>query len=77
MPCRFGQRNYLHSAVVAGPKPLQAADVAIPDLRGGFSYVIAALVAQGTSTLRNMGIIRRGYEDFVSKLQSVGAKVRA
>jgi UDP-N-acetylglucosamine 1-carboxyvinyltransferase len=77
MACRFGQRNYLHSAVVAGPKVLQAADVAIPDLRGGFSYVIAALVAHGTSTLRNMGIIRRGYEDFVTKLQLVGAKVRA
>jgi UDP-N-acetylglucosamine 1-carboxyvinyltransferase len=77
MPCRFGQRNYLHSAVVAGPKALQAADVAIPDLRGGFSYVIAALVAEGTSRLRNTGIIRRGYEDFVTKLQSVGAKVRA
>jgi UDP-N-acetylglucosamine 1-carboxyvinyltransferase len=39
--------------------------------------MIAALVAQGTSRLRNTGIIRRGYEDFVTKLQSVGAKVRA
>lgn len=77
MPCRFGQRNHLHSAVVAGPRPLQAADVAIPDLRGGFSYVIAALVAEGTSTRRNTGIIRRGYEDFATELQSVGAKVRA
>jgi UDP-N-acetylglucosamine enolpyruvyl transferase len=37
-------------------------------------FVVAA---QGTSTLRNMGIIGRGYEDFVGKLQAVGAKVRA
>ena len=45
MPCRFGQRNFLHSAVISGPAKLTGADLVIPDLRGGFSYLIAALAA--------------------------------
>ena len=45
-PCRFGQRNFYHSAVVSGPTTLQAADIEVPDLRGGFSHLIAALAAE-------------------------------
>ena len=33
-PCRFGQKNYYHSAVISGPTPLHAADIVVPDLRG-------------------------------------------
>lgn len=73
--CRFGQRNHLHSAVVVGPSRLKAADVTIPDLRAGFTYVAAALVAEGTSQINNINLINRGYEDFVSKLRSIGADV--
>jgi UDP-N-acetylglucosamine 1-carboxyvinyltransferase len=73
--CRFGHRNYLHSAIIAGPRVLTGADVTIPDLRAGFSYVIAALVAEGASTIRNIGLIRRGYEDFYCKLRALGADV--
>lgn len=74
--CRFGQRNYLHSAIIAGPSPLFGSEVTIPDLRGGFSYVIAALVAEGTSQINNIGLIQRGYEDFYCKLRALGADVR-
>jgi UDP-N-acetylglucosamine 1-carboxyvinyltransferase len=74
--CRFGQRNYLHSAVIAGPSPLSGSNVTVPDLRGGFSYVIAALVADGTSQINNISVIRRGYEDFYCKLEALGADVR-
>ncbi len=74
-PCRYGQRSFVHSAVVAGPSKLLGAELVIPDLRGGFSYVIAALAAQGTSTLHGVGIIRRGYEDFLGKLAALGADV--
>jgi UDP-N-acetylglucosamine 1-carboxyvinyltransferase len=74
-PCRFGQRNFQHSAVISGPAKLQAAELEIPDLRGGFSYVIAALAAQGTSTVHGIDIISRGYEDFLGKLTSLGAQV--
>ncbi len=48
-PCRFGRRDFRHSAVIAGPSKLHAADLVIPDLRGGFSHLIAALAAEGTS----------------------------
>jgi UDP-N-acetylglucosamine 1-carboxyvinyltransferase len=74
-PCRFGQRNFRHSAVISGPSKLQAAELEIPDLRGGFSYLIAALAAQGTSTVRGIELIYRGYEDFLVKLAALGARV--
>ena len=45
VPCRFGQRNSLHSAVISGPTPLRGTEIDIPDLRGGFSHLIAALAA--------------------------------
>jgi UDP-N-acetylglucosamine 1-carboxyvinyltransferase len=74
--CRFANRNALHSAVIAGPTVLHGADIYIPDLRGGFSYIIAALVARGTSQVRNVQLIRRGYEDIVGKLRSIKANVQ-
>ena len=60
-------------AVIEGPTPLTGADVNVPDLRGGFSYLIAALTAEGRSTVSNVGIIARGYERFVEKLEQLGA----
>ncbi len=75
LKCRFGQRNYKHSAVIVGPTPLRGAEIEIPDLRAGFSYVIAALAAQGDSTLSNTGLIERGYENLVPKLRALGAEI--
>jgi UDP-N-acetylglucosamine 1-carboxyvinyltransferase len=72
-PCRFGQRNFLHSAVISGPTKLHGADIEVPDLRGGFSHLIAALTAEGTSRVSNVGIISRGYGDFITKLRQLGA----
>src|SRR5699024_789844 len=74
-PCRFGYRNFYHSAVISGPTPLRAAEIEVPDLRGGFSHLIAALAAQGTSTVRGIDIIYRGYENFTGKLAALGADV--
>lgn len=73
-PCRFGQRNFRHSAVVSGPTPLTAADIEVPDLRGGFSHLIAALAATGTSAVKGIDLIDRGYEYFQDKLTALGAK---
>lgn len=73
--CRFGQRNFHHSAVISGPTPLAAADIEVPDLRGGFSHLIAALTAKGTSTVRGISLIDRGYENFQDKLVALGADV--
>jgi len=74
-PCRFGRRNFRHSAVIAGPSKLHAADVAIPDLRAGFSHVIAALAAEGTSRVYGVKLISRGYEGFEKKLAALGAHI--
>lgn len=74
-PCRFGQRDFLHSAVITGRAPLHGADFVIPDLRGGFSHVIAALAAEGTSNASGIELINRGYEHFLDKLQGLGADV--
>lgn len=74
-PCRFGARNYLHSAAISGPAKLHGTELVIPDLRGGFSHLIAALAAEGTSTVRGVGVIHRGYENFRGKLAALGAQV--
>lgn len=73
--CRFKHRNHPHSAVIVGPTPLKAGNVDIPDLRAGFSYLIAALIADGTSRMTGMEHIERGYEHIVEKMQSLGAKI--
>ena len=72
--CRFGHRNFQHSAVVSGPARLRGAELVIPDLRGGFSYLIAALAADGESTLHGLELIYRGYENFLDKLTGLQAE---
>jgi UDP-N-acetylglucosamine 1-carboxyvinyltransferase len=73
LPCRFGRRNFTHSAVISGPTKLHGADITVPDLRGGFSYLIAALAAEGTSRVHGVELIYRGYERFLDKLDGLGA----
>ena len=73
--CRFANRDFSHSAVITGPTPLQPTDLVIPDLRAGFAYVLAALIAEGTSTLHDIGYLKRGYEDIPGKLGQMGVKV--
>ena len=54
----------------------RAAEVGATDLRGGAANVIAALCADGVSTVGNAEYIERGYSDFIFKLRSLGADVR-
>lgn len=72
-PRRVARRDFEQAAVITGPTPLHGADITVPDLRGGFSHVIAALSAEGASTVRNVDLIRRGYEHFFDKLAGLGA----
>ena len=72
-PCRFGQMNFYHSAVISGPTALHGADIVVPDLRGGFSHMVAALTAKGVSNVSNAQLISRGYEHFIDKLSDLGA----
>lgn len=75
-PCRFKGRDHAHSCIVRGPTPLTAQDMTIPDLRAGFSYLIAAAVASGTSRIDGIRYVERGYANILGKFQSLGAKMR-
>lgn len=69
---RVPRRPLEQAAVIAGPTALHGANIRVPDLRGGFSHVIAAVTAQGTSEVSNIGIISRGYEHLLQKLDGLG-----
>jgi UDP-N-acetylglucosamine 1-carboxyvinyltransferase len=64
-----------HRCVVTGPVKLFPAEVNSPDIRAGLSLVLAALAADGTSIIRNVGHIDRGYEQIEHKLNALGAQV--
>ncbi len=64
-----------HRAVVSGPASLKGSDMVSPDVRAGMAMVIAALCAEGKSTIRNIYQIERGYENLAAKLKSLGAKI--
>jgi UDP-N-acetylglucosamine 1-carboxyvinyltransferase len=65
-----------HRAVVAGPSPLHAGTVESPDIRAGMAILLAALAAEGTSTIHNVGQIERGYERIHERLSALGASIR-
>ena len=74
--CRYSTGNHPHSAVIHGPTPLKATDLVIPDLRAGFAYVMAALIAEGgASKIENTKMLDRGYTDWLGKLESLGARI--
>jgi UDP-N-acetylglucosamine 1-carboxyvinyltransferase len=64
-----------HHAIVAGPARLVAADVEISDLRAGASLILAALAAEGTSTIHGGHHVRRGYENIERKFLDLGARI--
>ena len=65
-----------HRAVVTGPAHLAAATGATsPDIRAGMAMLIAALCAEGVSTIGNVGEIDRGYERIDERLRNLGAHI--
>ena len=74
--CRFHDSSAVHSAVVRGVSKLQGADVTIPDVRAGFSSVIAAAAAEGPSTLHGIHHLERGYNAPLETLVSLGLQLR-
>ena len=64
-----------HRCIVQGPTKLYGEKMESPDIRAGMSLMIAALAAQGQSTIRNIGQIERGYENVDGKLRNMGAKI--
>lgn len=76
--CRYATGNYPHSAVIHGVTPLRASHLVIPDLRAGFAYVMAALIAEGgPSVIENTRLLDRGYCNWAQKLSQLGAKLQA
>lgn len=73
--CRFRDHNHKHAAVINGSTPLRATDMHVPDIRAGLAYVLAALIAEGTSTLTGVEHLERGYEDLYGKLRAIGAQI--
>jgi UDP-N-acetylglucosamine 1-carboxyvinyltransferase len=65
-----------HRILIRGPRKLSKKDLESPDLRGGLAYIIAATVADGTSTIRNAYLIDRGYEHIEERLQKLGLNIR-
>lgn len=67
-----------HRATVIGQdfkSPLKATTMVSPDIRAGISLLIAALSAEGVSTIQNINQIDRGYENIDGRLQSIGAQI--
>jgi UDP-N-acetylglucosamine 1-carboxyvinyltransferase len=64
-----------HRVVVTGPARLYGQRMASPDIRAGMAMVIAALAAEGVSTIGNVGEIDRGYERIDERLRALGAHI--
>jgi UDP-N-acetylglucosamine 1-carboxyvinyltransferase len=64
-----------HRCVVSGPTKLRGGGVESPDIRAGMAMLLAALAAEGKSTINNIGQIERGYEKIHDRLQALGAKI--
>jgi UDP-N-acetylglucosamine 1-carboxyvinyltransferase len=62
--------------LVQGPNQLYAENLESPDIRAGMSLLLAALTAKGTSTVRNIRQIERGYENVDNKLRDLGANIK-
>ncbi len=64
-----------NTAIITGVERLTGARISAPDLRAGAALVIAALAAEGVTTIDDIVYIQRGYELFDEKLRSLGAEI--
>jgi len=64
-----------YRVVVVGPSTLHGEEMVSPDIRAGVALLIAALCADGTSVIRNVGQIDRGYERIEQRLCALGAQI--
>lgn len=65
-----------HRCIVQGPSKLYSEKMESPDIRAGMALLLAALSANGTSVIRNIGQIDRGYERVDEKLATLGAHIQ-
>jgi len=73
--CRFSSPAHAHSLIVSGPSQLKGAKIAIPDLRAGFAYIMAAAIAKDESIISGLHFLDRGYENLEEKFKSLGGNL--
>ena len=73
--CRFHEGEAVHSAVVRGPTPLHGTEITVPDIRGGFAYVLAAAAAEGPSLLHDVHHLERGYHRPLEAFEALGLPI--
>ena len=64
------------TAIVTGVEELYGVTVSAKDLRAGAALIIAGLAARGTTWVKNVHYVERGYERLIEKLTDLGAKIR-
>ena len=74
--CGFKGKLQGNTLIVQGVNRYLPSIMRATDLRGGAALTIAALNARGTSQILNTELIERGYSDFVTKLQGLGADIK-
>ncbi|USQ80669.1 UDP-N-acetylglucosamine 1-carboxyvinyltransferase [Ornithinimicrobium faecis] len=74
--CRFHDTNAVHSAVVKGVSQLRGAQVEVPDVRAGFSSVIAAAIADGPSRIGGIQHLVRGYHRPAEQFAELGLSIQ-
>ncbi len=74
--CRFHDTNAIHSAVVKGVTALRGARVEVPDVRAGFSSVIAAAIADGPSEIGGIHHLVRGYHRPAEQFAELGLSIQ-
>jgi UDP-N-acetylglucosamine 1-carboxyvinyltransferase len=65
-----------HRAIVQGPSELWGEQLESPDIRAGMALILAALAGRGTSVIRNIAQIDRGYERIDEKMRQLGADIQ-
>jgi UDP-N-acetylglucosamine 1-carboxyvinyltransferase len=73
--CRFHEGTAVHSAVVRGPTPLHGTEITVPDIRGGFAYVLAAAAAEGPTLLHDVHHLERGYHKPLEAFEAIGLPI--
>lgn len=74
-PCRFSSKNE-HMATIKGPAYFKGGEAEITDLRAAFALVMAGLLSDNETTLRNAHHLLRGYDKVIEKLRSLGADIK-
>ena len=74
--CRFENKGFEHSAIITGKTPLKAVEsITVPDLRAGLAYVIAAALAEGTTLIKNIANIERGYGNISERCKNMSLNI--